>query len=57
MLNRNLFLNGEISAESIYPIVQNILDINEEDEKLEKKYTDVQRTPIKLFINSNGGNV
>ena len=57
MLNRNLFLNGEISAESIYPIVQNILDINEEDEKLEKKYTDVQRTPIKVFINSNGGNV
>ena len=57
MQNRNLFLNGEIDSFTIQPIIQNILAINEEDEMLEKKYTNVQRTPIKLFINSSGGNV
>lgn len=57
MLNRNLFLNGEINTASVQNIVQNILTINEEDEHLEKQYTEVTRTPIKLFINSTGGNV
>ena len=57
MLNRNLFLNGEINSSSVQNIIESILNINEEDERLEKQYNNVIRTPIKLFINSNGGNV
>lgn len=50
---RKIFLEGEITQESVYPAIRRILKYNKEDEEqnIEK------RTPIKLYISSSGGDL
>lgn len=47
MTGRNVFVEGEINAESACEFVKKILYLNGEDEK----------TPIRMFINSLGGEI
>lgn len=57
---RNLFLSEQIDQEVIGEIIRDIIEINELDDYLEKFYQihDLiyKRKPIKLFIDSYGGN-
>lgn len=50
---RRLFVDGDIAPESIYDIVSNIFFFNAEDKGIEPD----KRTPIKVYITSNGGDV
>lgn len=53
MLFKDLYLMGEISLESVLPVIQSIHEINREDYN-----TPVDaREPINLYINSVGGDV
>lgn len=53
MLFKDLYLMGEISLESVLPVIQSIHEINREDYN-----TPVDaREPINLYINSIGGDV
>ena len=56
-MNRKLLLSGDINYTTIFPIMQSIIDINSEDEMIEKINKQYKRVPIQLFINSPGGNV
>lgn len=61
-MNRQLFLNGDVDADSVRTIIQDIIFINYEDAQKEKQaknggFQPEMREPIKLFINSPGGNV
>lgn len=52
-MNRQVFLNGDINSSSVRDIIFKIISINHEDSNIPKN----EREPIKLFINSPGGNV
>lgn len=52
-MNRQVFLNGDINSSSVRDIIFKIISINHEDNNIPKN----EREPIKLFINSPGGNV
>ena len=53
MLFKDLYLMGEISLESVLPVIQSIHEINREDYN-----TPIDaREPINLYINSIGGDV
>jgi ATP-dependent Clp protease protease subunit len=58
---RNLFLAQQVTQESINKISQSIIEINEDDQELEKIYAlhdiDYVAKPIKLYIDSYGGYV
>lgn len=56
-MNRQLFLNGDINSNTVRDIIFKIISINHEDENNEKLSPIYSREPIKLFINSPGGNV
>lgn len=53
MLSRDLYLMGEISLETVLPIIQSIHEINKEDYSIPID----SREPINLYINSVGGDV
>lgn len=53
--DRTLFLYTDIDAEQVAKITEAILAINNYDNLQEQKLVNYQRTPIYLFINSNGG--
>lgn len=58
---RNLYLNKQVDQDSIGELTKEIININEEDEHIEKLY-DVHNLaykpkPIKIFIDSYGGSV
>lgn len=53
---RNLLISDEITSGSVKAIIDKIMDINYDDDIKEKEYKDWVREPIKLFINTNGGN-
>lgn len=55
--DRRLLLSGDIDYNSTHSIIRSIIDINAEDELIEKTNKNYKRIPIKLFINSPGGNV
>ena len=54
---RDYFLSDEITGATVKPLVDFIFDINFADDLAEKDYKDWERLPIKIFINSPGGNV
>ena len=54
---RDLFLSGKISQGSISDIVESICEINKDDTQKEELYVGFERLPIRLFINSFGGDV
>ena len=56
-LNRKILLSGDINEESIQKVIEDIIAINEEDDKRSVQCKDWTRIPIQLFINSGGGNV
>lgn len=51
--NRRLFLNGYIGEDTVSYITYHILRYNRDDESIPIE----EREPIKLFINSEGGNI
>jgi ATP-dependent Clp protease protease subunit len=59
-LERNLYLN-EVDITTITNLTKEIININDEDDKLEKEYVVegniYNRKPIKLYIDSPGGAV
>lgn len=50
---RKLFLNTDVDQLSVFEIVKHIMQFNKEDKGLEAS----ERTPILLYITSNGGEV
>jgi ATP-dependent Clp protease protease subunit len=54
--NRTIYISGDIDNESIGIVNSNLLKIIEEDDINDKKQKDFKREPIKLYINSGGGN-
>lgn len=53
---RNILLSEEINSSSVEKIINAIFSINYDDDQKEAEYKDWEREPIKLFINTNGGN-
>ncbi len=56
-ISRNLVLSDEISASTVKDLIAKIYDFNTEDDKQVKTVVNYNREPIKLIINSNGGNI
>lgn len=58
---RNLYLAKQVDQSSINDITKQIVEINENDEYLQKLYSvhdlEYKRTPIKIYIDSYGGMV
>ena len=53
---RNILLSDEITSSSVEKVINSIFSINYDDDQKEAEYKDWEREPIKLFINTNGGN-
>lgn len=56
-LYRKILLSENINATSVKSIIEKIMEINNDDDLKEADYKDWERKPIKLFINSFGGEV
>ena len=54
---RNIYLHEDINSPAIRRVNQELLAIIEEDDNNDKEKKEYERQPIKLFINSYGGNV
>lgn len=54
---RNLLISDEISQGTVGSMIKEIFEINEDDDQKIDTYKDWDRSPIMLFINSNGGSV
>ena len=54
---REIVISDRISQGSVRDLIKDIFDINADDDQKEKIYKDWDRTPIKLFINSYGGDM
>lgn len=54
---RNIYLHEDINPPAIRRVNQELLAIIEEDNNNDKEKKEYERQPIKLFINSYGGNV
>lgn len=54
---RNIYLHEDINPPAIRRVNQELLAIIEEDDNNDKEKKEYERQPIKLFINSYGGNV
>ena len=54
-MSRILYLFGNVSEETIKPICEKIIEYNEIDNQAEKITKDYNREPIKLYIDSYGG--
>lgn len=59
--NRDLFFNRQVDQGSIGDLTQKIIEINQDDEYLEKLYSiygfEYKPEPIKIYIDSYGGHV
>ena len=55
--NRKFILNKNVNADSLSDIIKGILDINEYDDNQENVQKDYEREPIKLVVDSFGGNI
>lgn len=53
----DLLPSERISQNAVAAVVKDIFDINRDDDKKEELYKNRERKPIRLFINSYGGNV
>src|SRR5437868_3684521 len=54
---REFLLNKNISAESVEPIIKGILEMNEYDDEQQEKDPLFVRKPIKLIVDSFGGDI
>ena len=58
---RNLYLPKQVNQASMNDLVKSIVDINEDDDHLEKLYQvyglQYNKKPIKIYIDSYGGAV
>ena len=54
---RKFLLSSKISNETVQKAIDFIMEINRDDDLKEADYRDWERKPIKLFINSFGGEV
>ena len=59
--DRNIYLSDQITQESVSGVIEKIITINENDDFIDKKASlydfKYDRKPIKLYIDSYGGNV
>jgi ATP-dependent Clp protease protease subunit len=55
--NRVLFLGEEIDQDSVKEIIKSIYEFNMEDEQSEAIFSDYERQPIHLILNTYGGSV
>lgn len=55
--SRILYLNDDVDAGSMKPIIEQILKWNEQDDEKDKKQKDFVRKPVKLIVNTYGGSV
>lgn len=55
--DRELIINGEINDQLIETITFSIMDINKVDDMNQEAIRNYEREPIKLFINSVGGEI
>ena len=60
--HRRIYLSEQFNQESVKKIIREIIDINEDDERLEKEFMmnyDLKwdRLPIEIYIDSYGGSV
>lgn len=53
--NRTFLLNEDVDAESVEKIILGIHEINRQDDEDEKSKVDFKRQPIKLVLDTNGG--
>lgn len=53
---RNFLISGEIDGGSVKNIIDKIMEINYDDDLKDEEYKGWEREPIRLYINSNGGN-
>jgi len=60
-MKRQLFLDQDVTSDSLGLIIEQVIDINENDEYLTKLYAihglDYKPKPFKLYINSFGGDL
>lgn len=54
-LSRNIFMYGEINTQSIKEVLQQLAEISDYDDIADQQIKDYERLPVKLFINSPGG--
>jgi ATP-dependent Clp protease protease subunit len=55
--NRVLFLGEEIDQDSVKEIIKSIYEFNMEDEQSEAIFSEYERQPIHLILNTYGGSV
>lgn len=60
-LPRDVFFSKQVDQETVEDVIKQIVEINEDDESLEKIYKahnlDYKKQPIKIYISSYGGDV
>jgi ATP-dependent Clp protease protease subunit len=56
-IKRDLFLASDVNAESTVEIIKEIIKANSYDDEQERTVVDYKREPIKLYVQSVGGNV
>lgn len=57
VMPRSLFLSRTIDNISVELIIKDIININDDDDKKERVYSQWERKPIKLYINTEGGSI
>lgn len=55
MAKRVLYLFDEVEKNTMKPVIEKIIEYNNEDDEKDKKEKDFKREPIELIINCNGG--
>lgn len=55
--HRTFFLNENVTADSVEKIILGIVEINRIDDEKSKSVVDYERKPIKLIIDTNGGEI
>lgn len=55
--NRTFYLSDDVDNESVGKLMWNILYLIREDDEKDEKEKDYKREPIKLYINSYGGEI
>ena len=53
---RNILISAEIDSACAKSVINQIMDINYDDDLKQADYANWKREPIRVFINSNGGN-
>lgn len=53
--SRNIIISSDINGDSALKVIEQILDINEEDNRKTKQLVNYVREPIRIYINSSGG--